>query len=67
VKLIRINKYRRPLKWVIQDALLTVLTRTVELVEALLTLLTLEYFTIMVSDAIDIWNLKRQLKRRKRK
>ncbi len=63
MRIIRINKRPRPLKWVIQDSLSSVLVCTVQLIESLLRLLTLEYFVFMLSDKMDMWNMKRQSKR----
>jgi hypothetical protein len=63
MRIIRINKRHRPLKWVIQDSLFSVLVCTVQLIESLLRLLTLEYFVFMLSDKMDMWNMKRQSNR----
>jgi hypothetical protein len=64
MRIIKLNKHPRPLKWVIQDSLFTILTCTVQLVESMLALFTLGYFTLMLSDKMDVWSMKRQLKRR---
>ena len=63
MRIIRINKRPWPLKWVIQDSLFSVLVCTVQLIESLLRLLTLEYFVFMLSDKMDMWNMKRQSNR----
>jgi len=65
MSIIRRTKQSRPLKWIIQDSLFSVLVCTIQLVESLLRLITLEHFIFMLSDKMDIWNLDRQSKRRR--
>lgn len=62
---ITFHKINRPVLWIVQDGLFTLLYQFIQLLESIVDLLTLSTVNIQISYSVLSYSLRRQMKRRK--